>query len=150
MVKSGLILGVVALIFTTLATLISPVCTPCLAVLIGLFAGYLGGILEKPYNEGNSAKIGATAGVISGVGAIIGQIIGAVINSNIVGEEGVMNMLRQLNIPASSDVMNYYTPIVYGSAFCIGVFNLVMMAGLGALGGLLWLQINGRKNRTTI
>lgn len=150
MVKSGLILGVVALIFTTLATLISPICTPCLAVLIGLFAGYLGGILEKPYSEGNSAKIGATAGVISGVGAIIGQIIGALINANIVGPEGVMNMLGQLNIPASSDVMNYYTPIVYGSAFCIGVFNLIMMAGLGALGGLLWFQINGRKNRNTI
>lgn len=150
MVKSGLILGLVALIITALVTLILPICTPILAIIIGFFAGYLAGVFDKPINDGQSAKIGAIAGAISGVGAILGQIIGAAIKANVVGPEGVMEIMRQFDIPVSSDILNLYTPMVYGSAICIGLVNVLLMAGLGTLGGLLWHQISGKKSQPVV
>ncbi len=147
MVKSGLILAAVALIFSASSTLISPICTPCLAIFMGIFAGYLAGIQDKPKDEGSAAKIGAGAGAIGGIGAILGQFIGAAINATLVGPEGTMNMLRQLNLPITGDVSGFYPYAVYGSAFCLGLLNILLMAGLGALGGYLWLQMGGRKSR---
>jgi hypothetical protein len=149
MVKSGLILAAVALIFSASSTLISPICTPCLAIFMGIIAGYLAGIQDKPKDEGTAAKIGAGAGAIGGIGAILGQFIGAAINAQLVGPEKTMNLLRQLNLPITGDVTGYYSYAVYGSAFCLGLLNIILMAGLGALGGYLWLQMNGRKVRGT-
>jgi hypothetical protein len=148
-VKSGLILAVVALIFSASSTLISPVCTPCLAIFMGIFAGYLAGIQDKPKDEGAAAKTGAGAGAIGGIGAILGQFIGAAINAKLVGPESTLNMLHQLNIPTSGDISGYYLYAVYGSACCLGLLNVLLMAGLGALGGYLWHQMNGRKIRNT-
>jgi hypothetical protein len=60
-----------------------------------------------------------------------------------------MNLLRQLNLPITGDVTGYYPFAVYGSAFCLGLLNILLMAGMGALGGYLWQQMNGRKARGT-
>lgn len=147
MVRSGLILAVVALIFSASATLISPMCTPCLAVFMGIFAGYLAGIQEKPRDEGKAAKIGAGAGAIGGVGALLGQFIGSAINAKMVGPEGAMELLNQFNIPINTDITVPYWAGVVTSSFCFGILNVLLMAGLGALGGYLWLQMNGRKIR---
>ncbi len=116
---------------------------------MGVFAGYLAGIQEKPKNEGVSAKIGAGAGAIGGVGAMLGQFIGAAINVKLVGPEGALDLLRQFNIPTGSDIAIPYWSGVVGSACCFGLLNILLMAGLGALGGYLWLQMNGSKVRGT-
>jgi len=149
MVRSGLILAAVALIFSASATLISPLCTPCLAIFMGFFAGYLAGIQDKPRDEAKAAKMGGGAGAIGGVGALLGQFIGAAINARMVGPEGAMDMLSQFNIPLDMDITIPYWAGVVSSAFCFGLLNILLMAGLGALGGYLWLQMNGRKIRGT-
>ena len=89
MKKSGLIAGGVAFLFSFgAATIISPICVPCLAFLLGLLAGYLAGVFEKPGNQCGSIKAGTTAGLMGGIGMLLGQILGAILNSALIGPEG--------------------------------------------------------------
>ena len=129
------------------ATLISPLCAPCVALFIGLGAGYLAGVLDKPLQPGDSAKSGAGAGAIAGVGALIGGMMGGVGNMLIVGPAKTAALLRQLGLPADSSGASYYLGAL-GGPCCIGLVNVVLMAGLGALGGLLWYQISGKQAAT--
>jgi hypothetical protein len=48
MVKSGLIVGAVMLLLALGTTLISPICSICVAVFAGLAAGYLANVFERP------------------------------------------------------------------------------------------------------
>jgi len=146
MYKSGLIIGGVALLFAIGAALLSPVCVPCLAVFLGLAAGYLAGVFDKPLNNREAVKFGAIAGTISGIGAIIGQIIGAVINFTVVGPEKAANLMRQFGVPLDSISgfeQNYWIGVV-SSSCCLGILDILLMAGLGTLGGLLWWQISAK------
>ncbi|PJH74992.1 MAG: hypothetical protein CO064_09025 [Anaerolineae bacterium CG_4_9_14_0_8_um_filter_58_9] len=150
MLKSGLILGVVALLLAIGAALLSPLCVPCLTLLLGLGAGYLAGAFDKPSEKRGSTKSGAIAGAIGGAGALIGQAVGAVINSQLVGPGGAIQLIRQLGIQLPSgatpaDIATGYWGGVIGSTCCLGLFDVALMAGLGALGGLLWWQMSGSK-----
>lgn len=150
MFKSGLIIGVVALLLAIGAALLSPLCVPCLTLLLGLGAGYLAGAFDKPFDNRGSARSGAIAGAIGGIGALIGQAVGAVINSQIVGAEGAIRLIRQLGIQlplgtTPADIAAGYWGGMIGSTCCLGLFDVALMAGLGALGGLLWRQMSGSK-----
>jgi len=145
MVKSGLIIGFVALLLTAGVVLISPLCAPCLALFLGLGAGFLAGTFDKPMDNSQSAKSGALGGVIAGVGALLGQLIGGAINGAILGPQGASEILRQLGISNGADPGSYWAGLI-GSACCFGILDLALMAGLGALGGILWWQISGKKN----
>ena len=150
MLKSGLILGVVALLLAIGAALLSPLCVPCLTLLLGLGAGYLAGAFDKPSEKRGSTKSGAIAGAIGGAGALIGQAVGAVINSQLVGPGGAIKLIRQLGIQlplgaTPADIATGYWGGVIGSTCCLGLFDVALMAGLGALGGLLWWQMSGSK-----
>ena len=132
------------------AALLSPLCVPCLTLLLGLGAGYLAGAFDKPSEKRGSTKSGAIAGAIGGAGALIGQAVGAVINSQLVGPGGAIQLIRQLEIqsPAGAtpaDIATGYWGGVIGSTCCLGLFDVALMAGLGALGGLLWWQVAGSK-----
>jgi hypothetical protein len=143
MFKSGLIIGAVMLVLTIGASLLTPLCVPCLALLAGAGAGYLAGMFDKPSASGASAQTGAGAGAIGGVGALIGHLAGGAANAIFVGPEDVADLLRGLGLPASSDPTTYYVGAI-GGACCIGLVEVLLMAGLGALGGLLWYQITGK------
>ncbi|HQE93176.1 MAG TPA: hypothetical protein PLH19_05305 [Anaerolineae bacterium] len=145
MVKAGLILGAVMLVLGIGGSLITPLCVPCIALLAGLGAGYLAGVFEKSATSGEAAKVGAIAGVIGGAGALLGQIVGGIINALVVKPEGVADIMKQLNLPVASDPSLYYISFI-GGGVCFGVVDVVLMAGLGALGGLLWYQISGKDN----
>jgi len=145
MIKAGLILGAVMLVLGVGGSLISPICVPCLAVVAGIGAGYLAAVYDKPLTSGGAAKSGAVAGAIGGAGALLGQIIGGILNAIIVGPQGAIDMLEQFGLPASYDPNLYYISFI-GSGVCFGVLDIVLMAGLGALGGILWLQIAGKNN----
>ena len=147
MIKAGLILGAVMLILGVGGSLISPICVPCLAVMAGVGAGYLTGMLEKPLTSGDSAKVGAIAGAIGGVGALLGQIIGGILNAIMVPPERAMDMLEQFGLPATYDSNFYYISQI-GGGVCFGVLDIVLMAGLGALGGILWQQIAGKNTNS--
>jgi hypothetical protein len=147
MLKSGLIAGAVTFVLALGFTLLSPLCVPCLALLLGLGAGFLAGVFDKPLDNSNAAKSGAGAGAIGGIGAIIGQMVGAVLNSIIVGPETAAALMEQLGLPApdpNSLGAGYWVGIV-GSGCCFGLLDVALMAGLGALGGILWWQISGKQ-----
>jgi hypothetical protein len=140
MLKSGIIIGIVALVLGLGTTLISPLCTPCLAVLFGLGAGYLAGVFDKPAQGSETVKSGGIAGGISGLGAMAGQIIGSVINSLIVGPQGAAQMLRNFGFQPgdlATFESSYWVGIV-GSTLCISMINILLMAGFGILGALIW------------
>ena len=145
MLKSGLIVGVVTLVLATGAVLLSPLCVPCLAIVAGLAAGYLAGVFDKPSESGATTKTGAAAGAIGGAGALIGHLLGGLGNALILGPEGGAAFAQMLGLPATTDPVPYYTG-VFGSACCLGLVEVAIMAGLGALGGVLWYQTTGKKN----
>ena len=47
-------------------------------------------------------------------------------------------------LPPSGDFGAAYYIGVFGSACCAGLFDVLIMAGLGAVGGLLWWQMTGQ------
>ena len=149
MYKSGIILGIVALIVAVVLTLLSPLCPPCAAVFMGLGAGFLAGVFDKPMDNGASAKAGAIAGGIGGIGALLGQAIGAALNAMLLGPEGTAQLLQQFGFDVGSNqaaaTSGYWIGVV-GSAACFGFLDIALMAGLGALGGLLWWQMTGKNS----
>jgi hypothetical protein len=75
-------------------------------------------------------------------GPLAGQnvIAAAVINSLLVGPAGTVRLLRQLGIQPGGPTDNatsYWAGII-GRTCCLALFDIALMAGLGALGGLLW------------
>jgi hypothetical protein len=149
MIKAGLILGVVMLVLGIGGSLITPLCVPCIALAAGLGAGYLAGVFEKSETSGGAAKVGAIAGAIGGAGALLGQIIGGIINAIVVKPEGVADMLEQFGLPVASDPSLYYISFI-GGGVCFGVIDIILMAGLGALGGILWYQVTGKNKNTAV
>ncbi len=147
MLRSGLILGGVMLVLGGGLAFFFPLCVPCLALLAGVGAGYLAGLWDRPGDNSRSIQRGAGAGAIGGVGALLGHLIGGLASAAWVGPEGAADMMRQLGLDLGSgtDVggLGYY----FGATLtgcCFGLFEVVLMAGLGALGGLLWWQITGK------
>ena len=144
MLKAGLIGLVVGGLFGLGATIMSPVCTPCGAIFVGLGAGFLAAMWDKPLTRGGSAGLGAKAGAIAGVGHLIGQILGMVANMILVGPEQAAQIASQLGLDAQVMTQSQYLVsqiLINGSC---GVINIGIAAGLGALGGLLWYQTMGK------
>lgn len=147
MLKSGLIVGAVTLVVTIGASFLSGLCGPCVALIAGLAAGFLAGVFDKPLDNGGSAKSGAGAGAIGGAGALIGQLIGGIGVVLVVGPDQAAKMMRQFGMRMSTDtsgVAGYYTGAL-GAGCCFGLVDVALMAGLGALGGILWYQISGKR-----
>jgi hypothetical protein len=145
MLKSGLIVGAIMLFHAMGATLVSPVCVPCVGLLLGLGAGYLAGGFEKPTAQKSASKTGALAGVIGGGGTFLGQMVGAIINAIFVGPEKAAQIVHDwglLSTPASSPAL--YWIGFFGSNLCVVIISVLLMAGMGALGGLLWWQTTGK------
>ncbi|MBN1920947.1 MAG: hypothetical protein JW892_06865 [Anaerolineae bacterium] len=146
MVKSGLIFGAVMLVVALGVTLLSPLCVPCAALFIGLGAGYVAGVFDKPRTNQAALKSGALAGVIAGAGGFIGQAIGTAINASVMSPDQVMELMRQFGIDASQmggANVGYWGGLI-GSAVCGGIFAVLLAAGLGAIGGILWWQMTGK------
>jgi len=145
MLKSGLIFGAVALVLAGITGVINfQLCAPCLALFMGAGAGYVAGMFDKPAGgTGASAKVGAGAGAIGGVGALFGHLGGGLVGAAITGPEQAADLARQLGLPASSDPAGFWAGAI-GASCCFGLLDVALMAGLGALGGLLWYQMTGK------
>ena len=114
-------------------------------VAAGIGAGYLAGVFDKPLTSGGSAKVGAIAGAIGGAGALLGQIIGGILNSLLADPQTVIDMMQQFDLPVAYDPGMVRIAQI-GGGVCLGLLDIVLMAGLGALGGILWQQIAGKNN----
>lgn len=140
MFKAGIIIGLVALLFAVGVALLSPLCVPCLTLLLGLGAGFLAGVFEQPEEGNETLKTGAIAGVIAGIGMALGQAIGAVINSIIVGPEGAAQLLENFGFQTGGQAAigsSYWIGII-GGTVCFGLVDIALMAGFGVLGALAW------------
>jgi hypothetical protein len=146
MVKSGIIIGVVGFVLVLgSAVIFSPLCAPCWGLILGLAAGYLGGVFEKPLNNNEVIKKGAIAGAIAAGLILVGALIGGVINAALLDPSDLQQMYELLGV---TDYTLDQTTIwvgQLGSAVCGGLLNAVLMAGMGAAGGALWWQTQGKK-----
>ena len=146
MYKSGLIFGGIMLVVALGVTLVLPYCVPCAALLLGLAAGYVAGVFGKPPGQPVATRSGAIAGAIAGAGVIIGEMIGAIINAVAVGPEKIAQLMQTLGISlGTSMTTGEYWAAQLGVNFCLSLISVVLMAGLGALGGLLWWNATGKK-----
>jgi hypothetical protein len=148
MQKAGLIVGGVMLILGTICAVIVPIlCVPCVALFAGIGAGYLAGQFDRPPTSGAAAQKGAGAGAIGGIGAVLAHMAGGIFNGFVIGPEGSVQFLRDLGIEVGSsaaDPVGFWTGTL-GMACCLGIFEVALMAGVGALGGFLWYQMTGSK-----
>lgn len=146
MTRAGLIGAGVIFVLALGLSFVSGLIVPCCAIIVGLGAGYLAGMWERPSESGLATRRGAFAGAIAGVGAIIGQPLGALANAALLGPEASAAMVEQLGLDvggAAVDPVMFYAS-AFGSGCCFGLFSLVLMAGLGALGGIIWWQTTGK------
>ena len=127
--KAGLIGLVVGGLFGLGITLLMPYCTPCAAVVIGLGAGFLACLWDKPSETSSSAGLGAKAGALAGVGHLGGQLLGMIANGLLVGPEGAADTLAQLGIdvPAMTST-NYWVSQVIVNGGC-GLTSVAVAAG---------------------
>jgi hypothetical protein len=150
MVKSGVIGAIVSLVLAIAFALLSPVCVPCVALFLGLGAGFLAGAFDKPIESKESVKVGAAAGAISGIGAALGQMIGAGLNSLLVGPEAVAKMLKQFGLETggATGVGPGYWVGVFGGGLCFSLVDVVLMAIFGILGALVWSSLLGKREKS--
>ncbi|MCC7360886.1 MAG: hypothetical protein IT317_15495 [Anaerolineales bacterium] len=147
MTKAGLIIAGVMLVLGTVAAWLQPLlCVPCLALFAGIGGGYLAGQFDKPGAGNLAAKAGAGAGAIGGVGALLAHLIGGAITMFTVGQQNAQIIAELLGTGSNpADNPAAYYGGAFGAACCLGLFEVALLAGLGALGGLLWYQITGKK-----
>jgi len=148
MKRSALIAGGIGLFFSFGAAAgISPICVPCLTVVFGLLAGYLAGTFDKPTDQNRSVRAGALSGLLGGVGMLLGQAIGAILNSVLIGPEGTARMLAQMGLFAGgpAQIAQLYWIVIILSTLFLAASDIVLMAGFGALGGLLWWKMSRSK-----
>lgn len=148
MIKAGLIGAVTGFIYVMSLTLVSPFFTLCFTPLLGIGVGYLAGRFDHPSKAEASLSRGSIAGGIAGIGAALGQMLATVVNAVLVTHsEQLPNLLRQFGLSQFiiTDPNQYWRAALTANSFC-SVVNLMIIAGLGAVGSVIWFQ---RQNRRT-
>ncbi|MEW5959940.1 MAG: hypothetical protein AB1801_19640 [Chloroflexota bacterium] len=149
MIKAGLIGAAVGIIYVMGLTMLSPFCPLCFIPLLGLGVGYLAGRFDTPQKSEISLYRGALAGGIAGVGAALGQMLATVVNAILVTNSEQLPLLLQefgLSEFMIADPHQYWQATLIINSLC-SLFNLLLLAGLGAVGARLWFR---RRRRTLI
>ncbi len=152
MIRAGLIGAGLSLIYVMGITLLSPFCTVCLTPLLGVGTGYLAGWFDKPLRAESSLMHGVIAGLMAGVGAIMGQMLAAFVNVVLVTHSEQLNIfLTEVGLTEFivNDNAAYWQATMVLNSFC-GVFNLALIVGLGAVGGMLWFQRHQNNSLSTL
>ncbi|MFN8485845.1 MAG: hypothetical protein U0768_22620 [Anaerolineae bacterium] len=145
--KAGIIFGLLALGLGASVTMISAVCLPPFALLVGLGAGYMGGYFDQPTESRGAMRSGMWAGLIAGIFMVAGQILGTVGAATFLGPTRSALIMQSLGIPAYSPPgasFGYVWGLV-GLLLIVGVVNVLVMAGTGVVGGAIWWQSAGRR-----
>ena len=144
MFKSGLITGLASLILISGASLLTPLCTPCMAILVGLTAGILAYVFDHPLTTDKLLLSSGGAGAIAGVFGVVASMIGGVLNATALTV--AMNSGQVSTLCGSQYVSDPQTIWVgqLGAACCLSTFNIFVMAILGVVGGSIWRQIRSK------
>jgi hypothetical protein len=147
MIKAGLLGAILGFIYVMGITLISPFCTLCIAPLLGIGVGYLAGYIDKPLKLEASLSSGGIAGGMTGFAALLGQMLAAVVNAILVTNwQELLNFVRDLGIVQVPTSVEYWQMTLTTNSFC-SLLNLLLIAGLGIVGGLIWFQ---RQNKQAL
>ena len=150
MLKAGLPGAVIGFIYVMGITLISPFCTLCFTPLLGISIGYLANRFDKPPRVEASLGSGAIAGAMTGFGALLGQMLAAVVNGILVTHwEELPALFKQMGFGQIPDQSQYWQTTLTANSFC-SLLNLGIIAGLGAVGGLIWFQQQSKKAFSTV
>jgi hypothetical protein len=148
MLKAGLIGGVIGFIYVTSITFISPFCTLCFTPLLGVGIGYLANRFDTPSHVEASLGRGAIAGAMTGFAALLGQMLAAVVNAILVTNWTELPLVFK-EWGFTPDISDYWQTTLTANSFC-SLLNLALMAGLGAVGGLIWFQRQHKKALFTL
>jgi MFS family permease len=118
---------------------------PCLALFLGLGAGFLANVFDKPVVQNRAVKSGAYSGALAGIGVIIGQIIGALINSSVVDSAAAAEILQDFGYAMPADFDTIYTISQVGGTICFSLLDILFMVLTGMLGGFIWWKMRGPK-----
>ena len=140
MLKAGLIAGAgMFLVVLILSAGVSPFCALCVPLAVGIVAGYLTGVFEK--NPLNVIGRGAGAGAIAGAIALVAQMAASVINAAVMQNPNYQ-LSRLLGTPAADSTTVWVLQL--GLACVVGLVNIALTAGLGAVGGAIWKSTAGK------
>lgn len=146
--KSGLIIGALSFLVSVVVGLVLPLCVPCLALLLGAAAGYLAGQFDKPLSNDTAVKAGALAGALGGIGAILGQVVASVVRTFVVGPADVARIVDRMGLPtppAGTFMSSYWIGLI-GGTVCFSLLDILFMAALGAVGGMIWWRMNSKNS----
>lgn len=151
MIKSGLIFGAAAFVLILGSSiLVSPLCAPCLGMILGLGAGYVAGIYDKPASSGEGVRKSGIAGGIAGSMGFLGGLVGAIVNGVLLNPSSLEMLYETFGLPkVAVDQTTIWAAQIAGG-FCIGLFNIAWMAILGVVGGTLWYQVRGKYQTATM
>ena len=126
------------------------VCGPCVALLGGAAAGYWVNRRLEAETSDRAMRQGARAGAWAGLGAFLGHTLGGLIGAAVLGPgtaaQQTAPWLRALGLPelpANPNPVTYYGGALFASC-CFGLFDVAVMAGVGALAGMVWYQMGRR------
>ncbi|MFN8472330.1 MAG: hypothetical protein U0822_09080 [Anaerolineae bacterium] len=145
--KAGIIFGLLALGLGASMTMISPVCLPPFALLLGLGAGYVGGFFDRPTDSRAALRAGAWAGLIAGVFMVIGQVLGTVGAATFLGPTRSALIMRSMGVPSFTPPGASFGFVggLIGMLLIVGLVNVLVTGGAGAAGGAIWWQTAGRR-----
>ena len=147
----GMAVGIAVFVIAVLAGVFnSQVCVPCLALVGGAAAGFLANRGARPANAGEGARRGARAGAVAGVWALLGHVVGGLLGAARLGPAGaaaqmaeLLEMMGQPPLPSNLDPTTFYLSAGVTS-LCFGVFEVALMAAVGALAGMIAYQMSNR------
>jgi len=152
MIKAGLIGAGIGFIYVMGLTLLSPLCTLCITPLLGIGAGYLAGWFDKPLHPGAGMSKGTIAGVITSLGVVTGQMLASVVNGILVtNSKQLPSLIREFGLSEAviTNSTEYWQTTLALNSFC-SVFNLALIIGLGAFGGVIWFQRHGAGSLSSV
>jgi hypothetical protein len=149
-----LIFGITSFFVFLAVTFLFACCTPCIAAFAGAGAGWLAAYWTGSKDQNAAVRAGAAAGALSGLGALVGQLVGAILSARMITPEMISDAYEMVTqfyqslgpegfeIPSTEFVTR---AAIFTQAGC-GVVNIGIMAGLGALAGLLYFRYRSSRN----
>ncbi|MBN2084010.1 MAG: hypothetical protein JW748_02210 [Anaerolineales bacterium] len=150
MLKSSLIAVPVTAIVILCTGFLSELCccaSPFTAVFLGLAAGALCALVEKPLHRDRALKRGAIAGAIAGFAAVPAQVLGEIAVALAIAGSGQVD-ISLFGLPQASatvDLWNWALNAFFAASL-YGLLAAAIMTGTGAAGGAIWFRVYRRKN----
>ena len=147
MIRSAVNVGAIAFVYFFVTSVAMPFCSPFEAIVLGVLAGFLAAVSEKPQLPNTAAIRGGLTALIASVIGLIGGAAGYLLRVYVIfPPEATNSVVNQLlgTEPSPTDAATDVLSTIIGLG-CCSLTDFVLMAGFGALGGYLWYRWKGKK-----